>query len=63
LFGATTLAIISLAKACGEGFISYFDKIYPELQKFITEDVSEDDVGEVLAIFAHTTKVLGRKKL
>jgi len=56
LFGATTLAIISLSKACGEGFMVYFDKIYPELQKFITEDVSEDDVGEVLAIFAHATK-------
>jgi len=56
LFGATTLTIISLIKACGEGFLPYFDKLYPELKKFINEEVTEDDVGEVLACFAQACK-------
>jgi len=58
LFESTTLLLDALIKCCGEGFLPYFDKIYPELKRFTTSDTAEDDVAEIIGCFAQAIKYM-----
>jgi len=58
LFESTTLLLDALIKCCGEGFLPYFDKLYPELKRFTTSDTAEDDVAEIIGCFAQAIKYM-----
>jgi len=58
LFGAATFLVIDFIKTCGEGYFSHFQRLYPELKKFVSEDSTEDDVAEVIACFSKAVKFM-----